>query len=62
MFKSTQSSVGDTDTEIIKTNNGLSAMMEAMGRFCESPEEKPLTYCGLGGSERGWAKEGFLLA
>lgn len=37
------------------------AMMEVVGSFCESPEETPLSCCGVEASEKGRAKEGFPL-
>lgn len=39
----------------------VNAMMEVVGGFCEIPEEKPLTYCGVETSKKGRAKEDFPL-
>lgn len=36
-------------------------MLEVVSSFCEIPEKKPLTYRGVETSEKGRAKEGFLL-
>lgn len=35
------------------------AMMEVVGSFCESPEKRPLSCCGVEASEKGRAKEDF---
>ena len=37
------------------------AMMEVVGGFCESPEERPLSCCGVEACEKGRAQEDFPL-
>jgi len=37
------------------------AMMEVLGGFCESPEERPLSCCGVEASKKGRAQEDFPL-
>lgn len=39
----------------------IKAMMEVVGGFCESPEERPLSCCWVEASEKGRAQEDFPL-